>query len=341
MRPEIVQRFAEMFGKAKGLAATDSPSTERNEMMPDDTRILPAVQYVGVIEMPPAEWAVIAENPRQRDTEKRARKAKYLHTPHPTHRAVNMAILPDGRRIKLDGHTRSYLWQNGQDIGIPVSAPAVLAVTVWWCSTLAAACDLYQTFDSQGAVESPQDQLFGAKREQNAQFTSPYFKDSTFSSGLRLAYEALFGQPPARGASTYELLRYWMPEMRLLDPCGPTRTRFCAGLVAAALLSLRRYGPRVVGFWEFYSAGTGIKMGDKMDAVESLNQRMLQMKADRQITGRRNVNEIIRRTFNAIDGYLDGREYSARNEDQKGIRRLNDNSYRRWIAAAKEARRDW
>src|SRR4029077_6653573 len=78
------------------------------------------------IEMSVADWIQVAPNPRQRDTEKHARKAKHLMTPQPTHRRVSMAMTPDGRKWKLDGHTRALLWSRNQ-----VERPESLNVSVF------------------------------------------------------------------------------------------------------------------------------------------------------------------------------------------------------------------
>lgn len=63
------------------------------------------------LRMPLGIWFAMPDNPRQRDTENRARAAsrKHLQSPHPTHRNVSAAQLPDGRLVKLDGHTRNHV----------------------------------------------------------------------------------------------------------------------------------------------------------------------------------------------------------------------------------------
>ena len=67
-----------------------------------------------VRKMTVAEWIKVEDNPIQRDTEHHAAKAKHLLTPLPSHAFVFACELPNGKLIKLDGHTRALLWQRGQ-----------------------------------------------------------------------------------------------------------------------------------------------------------------------------------------------------------------------------------
>src|SRR5882672_12509291 len=102
----------------------------------------------GIMAMGPKDWAAIPDNPRQRDTVAHARRAAQtnLKEPHPTHLKVHMARLADGRCYKLDGHTRSYLWEIGK-----LEAPQAVQVQVWDVADLDAAKELYNTFDSTAA----------------------------------------------------------------------------------------------------------------------------------------------------------------------------------------------
>lgn len=58
------------------------------------------------------QWLQVPDNPRQRDTIRHATKAAKDHLSEPslTHLEVSAAELPNGELLKLDGHTRSYLW---------------------------------------------------------------------------------------------------------------------------------------------------------------------------------------------------------------------------------------
>ena len=93
--------------------------------------------------MTAAEWAAVADNPRQRDTVSRASKAKHLDVLEPTHTIVSIAELPDGKRFKLDGHTRAYKWQADPKL----APPFPLDVRVYVVADLAEVKRLYMHFE--------------------------------------------------------------------------------------------------------------------------------------------------------------------------------------------------
>jgi len=290
-----------------------------------------AVSYFGVIEMTPQQWADIHDNPRQRDTEAHAKRAAHLRTPHPSHVKVNAARSPDGTFYKLDGHTRSYLWKTGQ-----VPAPDKLFVDVWNCFSLQDVKDLYATFDSRAAVETSPDQMFGGIRESGLSFQSELLKSNRYAAALRYGYELLFGQNPARAISVYDLLKYWTPELKLLDECEPTRKRFHTGVAVAALITFRRYGREASDFWTTFARDGGSKIAGEKDAVQAFGERMLRRRAEGSISGRSSVQDIVAIALSAFDRHRRGETYSA---ESSGIKALQINSLRTWLIAAKNAKR--
>ena len=287
--------------------------------------------YMGVVEMSPAEWAGVFDNPRQRNTERRAASADHLKVLHPSHVKVNMAVLPDGRRFKLDGHTRSFVWESGE-----VQPPPVLYVDVWSCPDVQAAKDLYETFDSRAAVESVTDQLYGARRDMRIEYKSELLRADRFVTAIRHAYEELHGKASARGASVYDLMQYWSRELAMLDECGGSTSQFNSGLVAGALITFRRYGDRASAFWRAFSGNAGVKGPDGMDAVQALSERISNLRADNALNGRQNVHYIIAITLSAFDSYREGYKYKLKNS---AVKAYGEDSFRGWVNAAKTARR--
>lgn len=292
-----------------------------------------APHYAGIMEMSASDWVKVAENPRQRDTESRARRAKHLKAIHPTHSRVNLARLPTGEIYKLDGHTRAYLWDKGT-----LEAPTKVVADVWQCASIDDVKDLYGTFDSRAAVETTVDQVFGAVREGGLEFQSELLRSQRFAGAMRVASEVLLGSTFTGGQSLYSLFEYWTPELLLLDECGPSRKRFHTGVAASALLTMRRFGPNAVGFWKSFAMGGGIKMNGERDAVQALEERMESMRLQKQVTGRGNVNKIIRICLSAFDSHQ--RDYSYSTEST-GIKALQDNSFNRWIVLAANTKRRW
>lgn len=278
------------------------------------------------------EWVDVPSNPIQRDTERHARKASHLLTPHPSHMRVAMALMPDGSRCKLDGHTRAYLWDQGK-----VAPPEFLAVDIYECRTLGEAVDLYQTFDSNSAVESTTDKVHGAMRAACVEFESELLKSERYAGAMRVASEAMFGQNYGKEQTVYDLFAYWLPELQLLDACAPTRRRFGTGVATSALITLRRYGPKALDFWKLYSMGAGTKMQGEKDAVQALEERIENQRSQKQLSGRGNVQDIIRTCLSAFDSFQSDHNYKS----GAGIKKLQDRSYMKWLERAAKTKRTW
>lgn len=288
------------------------------------------IQDAGITRMSPAEWAAIPDNPRQRDTEARAKRAVHLLVAHPCHRKVNGAILPDGTRIKVDGHTRGWLWARGL-----AQAPDIVDVQWWRCAARQDAMNLYSTFDSPAAVERASDRMYGGMRALNLQFESELLKSRRFTTAIDVAYSSLFS---AR-VDVFEHLRYWEPELKLFDRCGPTSKRFITGLSAGALLTFRRYGAEASPFWDAFSKNAGMKVDREMDAVQALTERAAAIVRTRNTVGRGNHENLIAVVISAFERYRRGESYST--ENLAGIKAARGESLKRWLAAAVCTDRVW
>lgn len=320
-------RFTERFFKSvradNGKEKGDAPESGRqgNIDMLNNTNI-PQRVY-----MKASEWANIPDNPRQRDTAKHAKTAKHLFTPHPIHALVNMATLPDGRSYKIDGHTRSYLWEAGK-----VPAPEPLIVDVWKCTTLEDVKNLYECFDNKGAAESSYDRMFGAYREHGVQFKSQFLASKKIASTMRMAYAFLHGGKEYGITTEYDLLQYWLNELYLLDECKPTFARFPSGIAWAALITFRRYGDQATDFWTRYASGLGNKQGSDRDAVEALTERVDKLRGERKLTSIANINFIGSLALSAFSADREGRGYTG------GIRPLGKSTMAEWALATKQSK---
>jgi hypothetical protein len=291
-----------------------------------------SIKYLGTIDMTPGQWATVIENPRQRDTEKRARNANHLRQLHPSHVKVNAAQTPDGQLYKLDGHTRSFLWSSGE-----VEAPAKLYVDLWHCPDVESVKEMYGTFDSKSAAETIGDQVFGAVRELKFDFQSELLKSQRFAGAMRYAYEAMHGAAACRAKTTYEMARYFKRELNMLDACMPSSNYFQAAMVAAALITFRRYGEQASQFWTAIASNAGFKNSDGMDAVQALLERMARLRESRQTSGRGNNLHIIAVCLSAFESHRSGYRYSL---TRGGIKAIGDVAFREWMASAKSARRE-
>ncbi|TAZ20694.1 hypothetical protein ELH77_18995 [Rhizobium ruizarguesonis] len=287
------------------------------------------VRYGGVVMLDKASFAAIPDNTRQRDTESRARRAQHLRKLHPSHQKVNIARFPDGRLMKLDGHSRSFLWMSGQ-----VPAPEVIYADVWDCQTEEDAKDLYMTFDSQDAVENSMDRIFGGLKEKGIKFQSEFMQSGRFSAAMRIADETLYGWKKyhsVRGQAFYDMLFNWLPELTLLDECRPSRKKFIAPVMAAALLTFRRHGADANAFWSTYSAGKGTKVDGEMDAVQAFQERIYRLTRDGKTAGRDNHAAIIRVAISAFEAFREDRFYTG-----SAIKSLGENRFSWWLDRAKK-----
>jgi hypothetical protein len=311
------------------------PSTREKGGSPEDARqeVLPMLNnnmFPKRVYMSAEEWATVAPNPRQRDTEKHAKRADHLKSPHPIHSFVNMAVLPDGRRYKLDGHTRGYLWEKGE-----VEAPSILTVETWNCVNLDQVKELYGLFDNTDAVETASDRMFGAYREHGFEFQSSLLTGKKILTAVSYANRIMFGRATTLASNEYDLLRYWKPELYLLDACGPVGRAFPTGVTSASILTFRRFGPTASDFWTRYAKDQGVKTGEERDPVQALSERVTLLRGSKKLTGEGNILSIIAIALSAFHADRKGYVYSG------GIKQFGKDTISDFAAAAKATIRTW
>jgi hypothetical protein len=231
-------------------------------------------RQIGVITMSTTDWIAVPDNPIQRNTEERAKRANHLVVFEPVHAEVSMAMLPDGSRFKIDGHTRAHKWASG-DVK---NAPRQVEVKVYGCRDIRTVMRLYGRWDSKLAVETTRDQIDGAVRRAEIQFASPMLKGSKFSNALKSLYGEIFGHDKqlwSDPGAMAEAIGLFREELVLLDSVHPTPGRFPAGVVQAALATFLHDGAEAVPFWQSYSNNEGRKSRTHMDAVQGLSDATL------------------------------------------------------------------
>jgi hypothetical protein len=234
------------------------------------------VRYLGTHEMSPKEWEKIRGNPRQRNTLDHAKRAGHILSLDPIHARVHAAQLPDGKLFKLDGHTRSYVWEKGL-----VESPEILYVDIWYAPDMDAVRDLYTKFDSQKAVETTTDQVFGGARDLGLKFESELLRSHRYLAAIRHLDVMKTGKRGYQNKTEiYDLLKDWSRELQILDRCAPSRNKFSGGIVAAALLTFRLYGLDAFEFWDKYQHDRGIKTTEYVDPVQALHEKVLAKKGD-------------------------------------------------------------
>lgn len=266
------------------------------------------------------EWIRVADNPIQRDTEKHAAKAKHLMTPHPTHSVVHAAELPSGKLVKLDGHTRALMWKRKD-----IPAPTQVTVVVYMAKDMAEVEQLYKDFDSKDALETNRDKAFGAFRRHNFQPQSDLLASGALTYALRLAYGVNIGlrvtsaMSPSpsnssgktksedtatmrvKAADIYTMVDEFSYELNALDAFGLGRGSIPAGIVAAFIVSYRRYGRKVTPFWTGVFGGHGSKISGQMDAIQALIELMLSRRGH---YGGKSAADMFARALMAVEKYL-------------------------------------
>lgn len=229
--------------------------------------------------MTPSEWAQVPDNPRQRDTEKRAMTAKHLHTLEAAHLLVHMAEWPGGR-CKLEGHTRSKVWADRPDI-----APDQIDVRVYLVNDIEDAKRLYGHFNSKQETETSTDRLFGAMRECGIQPQSTLVRTARFSNAVRSAYAYQCGACAStdngawtstsyKSCDVYDAVDEFSREINAMDRLDFNKHKAFGPVVCCYLLSYRKHGDQANEFFARYFADAGMKDGRQKDCVQHFAEAM-------------------------------------------------------------------
>lgn len=250
------------------------------------------------LKMSVADWIAVPDNPIQRDTERHASKAKHLLTPSPTHAHVSAAKLPDGTLVKLDGHTRALLWARNS-----VQRPPHVEVAVIPVKTIADAKNLYTHFDSKDALETATDKISGGFRDIGFEPKSGLLKSGRVGSGLRIAWIVVYGYAADKAPkNTYQMINEFAAEILALDDMELGKNTAYSGIIAAFILSYRKYDDECLPFWRAVFGNAGTKVNGQMDAVQALNERLLQCKGK---YGSSAMMDLCSRALHAYEKYRD------------------------------------
>lgn len=267
------------------------------------------------------DWIAVEDNPIQRDTERHAARAKHLQTPHPTHSIVHAAELPSGKLIKLDGHTRALLWRR-KEIPAPVQVLAIL----YPVKDRDEAEKLYMDFDSKDALETTRHKVEGAYGKHNFDPQSGLLQMGSIVQGLRMAYGVLLGgsvktaaaggahtkgsqekdrrsekQVAVANATVYQMIDEFSYELHMLDGFGLRQGQITSGVIAAFVVSARKYGHKVTPFWQGVFGDGGSRTGGQMDGVQAVHELILSTKGK---SGRMHIADTAARCLNALEKWL-------------------------------------
>lgn len=200
------------------------------------------------------EWTRIRGNERQRNTERHADKVEHqFKVVLPQHWVVYAAQLPSGEYVKLDGHTRCLLWNEGR-----APKPAHISMMVHQAADEEHVKTMYDAYDGSKSAETSADRVFGAFREHGIHPQSKLLQRGTLTSALALVESARTGvSRHGAGLKANSAVIEWKDEINCLDRIitGHESRRMHSSIAAAMMLTVRRRGFHVVApFWARYLA---------------------------------------------------------------------------------------
>ncbi len=284
-------------------------------------RVLAEDEKIITLVMPVDDWIAVPGHPRQRDTKRHAhalhwREARHAKGAIKTHLAHVTGALLDGQLIKVDGHTRAYLWATGK-----LERPDEVVVTAYKVNNYQELLDLYRTFDVPTAGESWSDRVRGAFREHGYTPTS-----NILSRGLLVnaAHIALRGIPLGRRSKKlrefdiYKAIGLFLPEIIALDRMRISRDLELSGILGAGLIMLTLH-PNSKEFFKRLFEKIGEKRGGRMDPVEAVLSAVLEYKAMKYRRPPLAQVDLCGRCLRAVTYWMDGPEggpYWLRNKIQ-------------------------
>lgn len=243
------------------------------------------------------EWQSIPPCTIQRDTAKhlnRCREKFFAVTV--SQKTVYLAVQDDGDIYKLEGHTRTYGWENGL---VPEDEiPELLNVVIHFTYNLAGTIRDYKTFDDSTQTKNGGDQLFAAYRE-NDLHPAPdgfLFNCTGVVDALRTAFTALaqhdiISQSMLKRATETqnlkkrcppkleECVKRFKPALKALDKLNPAPRLFKGAVTRAFLLAYTKYvvmglgahdaEAKLIEFFTKYRDGVGRRENGKFDTVEN------------------------------------------------------------------------
>jgi hypothetical protein len=226
--------------------------------------------------MSPSEWAEVPDNPRQRDTGKRAMQAKHLYNLESAHLLVHMAEWPGGR-CKLEGHTRAKVWSDRPEI-----SPEQIDVRVYVVDDIEEAKRLYGHFNSKEEGETATDRLFGAMRECGIEPQSALVRRARFSNAVKSALGYVCGMSvnstgthsTSKHSSVYEAVEEFRAEIHALDLLDLSNHKAYGPVLCCYFMSYRKHGSQVNEFFARYASDAGVKEGKHKDCVQLFAEAM-------------------------------------------------------------------
>lgn len=254
---------------------------------------------MAVISMSVTDWISVPDNPRQRNTEKRAKIARVRHLSkyQKPHRVVFAAVKDGAILCKLDGHTRALLWESGI---LETPPDGRVEVVVFEVSGLQEAKELYDMCDSQSVSKKPSDNIFGACRELGFRLDSYLLRGCAFATQLKIASSG-----KKFSGDVYKLVKDWKKELIALDQMAFTSKHTI--LISVMLTAIRHDGADVCGeFFNKLEGNEGVKSASGYDGIELLARTLDVRRAEGRTAGYDNLMNICGQAWSAYEMWKKG-----------------------------------
>jgi hypothetical protein len=252
------------------------------------------------VEMSVLDWISIKDNPRQRNTERRAKSArrKHLASYQKIHRIVFAASRKGDVLCKLDGHTRALLWQLGELESPPDGKVEVVLIEV---ANIEEAKQIYDMMDAQPSVKKPSDNIFGACRELGFRLDSFLLRGCAFNTQLKIATTG-----KRFTGDSYAMVREWKDELIALDKMALSSQNTI--LISVMLTAIRMDGTeKPCEFFRSLERNEGVKTSAGYDGIELLSRVMAVRRAEGRTAGYDNLVQICGQAWTAYQMWKDGK----------------------------------
>lgn len=283
--------------------ARSAEKTATTAVMPKPKTI--KVDGLKSIYMTPADWIKIAPNPIQKPNRAARRRNDHLRTFNETHARVYMAQYPNGKRCKLDGHSRAYVWENG----LSDLVPDKIQVFIVPVRNDAEAEKYFRFFDSREAGKNASDNVHGALKHHHIPTQSALFQSSNgIATPLGYAFEIFNAATSSTThvatskATVYDHVAAFKEQLAALDDLADRCGIVKPPMIAAFVLAHMKHGDKITPFFERVIKKSGVKIGKKMDPVFAVEKLL----AERRGKAREEHLECVAHILGALDTYMEG-----------------------------------
>lgn len=248
---------------------------------------------IETVTMPFMSWVQIPDNPVQRDTIVHAKKAvkNHLRNDSITHLRVSAAVCKNNGWFKLDGHTRTHLWETGF-----LTKPDTVYVDVYHVDTINDVIELYKQFDNSNAAENAKDKISGFFNSFNFKPQSTLIRSSGLTSAIKILIGAYSNQ-----IDIYKEGKKFIEEIKIIDKYNLSNCVFTSGVLAAMLLVVKVYGEDAMKFFVLVHNNEGSKVGKLKDSIQAARDVYDQYRLQKKTSGGDNMKTLCQKTLSCFE----------------------------------------